>query len=1026
MIRLCILGSIELTGPDGRELRAVLAQPKRLALLTYLAAATPRRFHRRDTLLALFWPELDQAHARDALKQAVRFLRQALGETGTRVLVARSAEDLGIDPEALWCDATAFGEALHIGRWQEALDLYRGDLLEGSFSDTSAAHEEWLERERARLRAGAARAARAIAEYREREHDCTMAVSFARRALELSDSDERMLRLLLDLLDRLGDRAGALHAYDTFVRRLAHAYEAEPAAETRAVIERIRARKDVRDSVPETLLYSERHDETLAAVFAPTIVAGSVHLPEAGLRDALPTADAEEPTSLPAPRRPRLGLSTGRRRLVIASLFLPLMAVALFWRGTARPHVQPDGAVATHRVAVMPFIVRGGDEHTYLSEGMVDLLSVNLDGAGDLRSVNPRTLLSLVARRGGATSVQDVDRAQSVARELDARSYVLGTVVVLGQRMRIAAWLYPLDVTDGDTVQATVEGDVRDAAILVDSLTTQLLLGRTRGESTNFARLAAGTTRSRPALKAYLDGEARWRARQSDSALAAFRRAVEHDSTFALAYYRLAVAAEWSLAGDPEDAVQRALQYGDRLPERYRQLLNAFDARRRGAVAKAESLYVSVLRSHPDDGEAWFQLGTLRTAQGLQWGRPIDEAREAFEHALALDPDHPRATGVLSWLDGLEGHHEQAVARLVRFVELDQAGGPLFAATAVAFARGNEAARRNAISTLRRVNDPRRIHFAADFVAQRAGDLEGGIRAARVLTEPSRPRGWRAFGHVRIADIEFTRGRQSAGWTALAKAARLMPIYGLHARVHVALSPFFHVPPAELADLRDAFADWIPLTTRDSIRQDYLLARLTARLGDQAGALHRAAQIESRSAMLGRLDSAQAQAMARDLALAVRADVAWRSGRRAQALSLLEQWRPEKWWIAKPTMTKPNPDDLSSVLPGHAYSYERWMRADLLSSLGRPQDAVNWYAGLGFVVGEEMRYLAPSRLRMGELYERLGEREQAIEQYVRFVTLWRDADSELRPLVEDVRGRISRLRAGSAVQQQLWRISPRR
>jgi len=1012
VIRLRILGPIELIGTDGEELRAVLAQPKRLALLTYLAAAAPRGFHRRDTLLALFWPELDGPHARDALKQAVRFLRQALGRTGSRALVSRSAEDLGIDPEALWCDAAAFGKALDTGLWQEALELYRGDLLEGFFSNTSAAHEEWLEQERARLRAGAVHAARAIAEQREREHDYTMAVSHARRAVELSDSDERMLRQLLYLLDRLGDRAGALHAYDVFVRRLAQAYEAEPAAETRAVIDQIRARTDVRDSGPEILPNKEPHAKTAAPVFAPTIVPASVGPPEAELRDVLQAEEAEQRITPRASRRLQFGLSLGGRLLVIASLLAAPIAAALIWRDAARSQVQPHNAIAPHRVAVMPFIVRGGDELAYLGEGMVDLLSVNLDGAGDLRSVNPRTLLSLVSRRGGTTSVQDVDHARSVARELGARSYVLGTAVALGQRVRISAWLYPVDAADGDTVQATVEGAVGDAATLVDGLTTQLLVGRTRGESTNFARLAAGTTRSLPALKAYLDGEARWRARQSDSALAAFRRAVEHDTTFALAYYRLAVAAEWSLAGDPEDAVQRALRYSDRLPVRYRQLLKAFDARRHGSVAKAESLYMSVLRSDPDDGEAWFQLGTLRTPQALPWGRPIDEAREAFEHTLALDPDHPRAPGVLSWLDGHEGHHDQAVSQLERLAKLTQAEGPLFTSTALAFASGDETARREAISLLRRASDPRRIHFAADFVAQRVGDLEGGIRAARVLTDPSRPRGWRAFGHVRVADIEFARGRQRAGWTSLAEAERLTPIYGLHVRVHVALSPFFQVPQSELAALRNGIANWVPLSTRDSIHQDYLLARLTARLGDQAGALRHGAKLESRSTMLARLDSAQAQAMARDLALAVRADVAWRSGRRAEALSLLEQWRPEKWWMAKPTVTKPDPADLSSVLPGHAYSYERWMHADLLASLGRPHDALNWYDALGFLVGEEMRYLAPSRLRMGELYERLGEREQAIEQYVRFVKLWRECDPELRPLVEDVRGRIRRLRAG--------------
>ncbi|MFL5615768.1 MAG: hypothetical protein ACJ796_19035 [Gemmatimonadaceae bacterium] len=53
MIRLQVLGPIELHDPEGRELRQVLAQPKRLGLLAYLAASQPFGFHRRDQLL--FW-----------------------------------------------------------------------------------------------------------------------------------------------------------------------------------------------------------------------------------------------------------------------------------------------------------------------------------------------------------------------------------------------------------------------------------------------------------------------------------------------------------------------------------------------------------------------------------------------------------------------------------------------------------------------------------------------------------------------------------------------------------------------------------------------------------------------------------------------------------------------------------------------------------------------------------------------------------------------------------------------------------
>ena len=54
MIRFHTLGVLDLRGPDGLELRSVLQQPKRLGLLAYLSIASPRRFHRRDSLLALF------------------------------------------------------------------------------------------------------------------------------------------------------------------------------------------------------------------------------------------------------------------------------------------------------------------------------------------------------------------------------------------------------------------------------------------------------------------------------------------------------------------------------------------------------------------------------------------------------------------------------------------------------------------------------------------------------------------------------------------------------------------------------------------------------------------------------------------------------------------------------------------------------------------------------------------------------------------------------------------------------------
>ena len=238
MIRLQLLGSLDLRDEDGRELRAVLAQPKRLALLAYLAAASPFGPHRRDTLLGIFWPGLDQEHARNALSKAIHFLRRALGE---RAIASRTAEELAVAPEVVWTDVRAFAEALDAGRTDEALELYRGDLLPSFFVSEAPGFEEWLEGERARFRVRAAAAARILAERHEARRHLTLAVACARRAVELSGGDERPLRRLIELLDRAGDRAGAVRAYEDFARKLATELEVEPAPETVALIERIRS-----------------------------------------------------------------------------------------------------------------------------------------------------------------------------------------------------------------------------------------------------------------------------------------------------------------------------------------------------------------------------------------------------------------------------------------------------------------------------------------------------------------------------------------------------------------------------------------------------------------------------------------------------------------------------------------------------------------------------------------------------------------------------------------------------------------
>jgi DNA-binding SARP family transcriptional activator/Flp pilus assembly protein TadD len=239
MIELRLLGRLSLTGADGREVRALLGQPRRLALLAYLAAASPQGFHRRDSLVALFWPELDQDHARAALRQALHVVRDALGADA---VASRGDDEIGLDVAHVSCDVPGFELALRGGQLEQALDLYRGALLEGFFISDAPEFERWVETARGRLQQAAAGAAQALAERYTARDDLITAVHWTRRAMELAPSDEGLARRLMALLDRQGDRAGALAVYEAFARRVAAEYDAEPAAETKALLAAVRAR----------------------------------------------------------------------------------------------------------------------------------------------------------------------------------------------------------------------------------------------------------------------------------------------------------------------------------------------------------------------------------------------------------------------------------------------------------------------------------------------------------------------------------------------------------------------------------------------------------------------------------------------------------------------------------------------------------------------------------------------------------------------------------------------------------------
>src|SRR5882724_6250232 len=214
MVRLQLLGALGLTGEDGRDVRGLLAQPKRFALLCYLTLAEPRGFQRRDGLVALFWPEADGEAARAALRRALHFLRTHLGEG---VIVTRGEEEVAVSVERLSCDVLTFEEHLAAGREAEALALYRGDLLAGFFVTEAAPElDEWIDRTRRRYRDAAFAAAERQCDREVSAGHLSTARFWAQRALDLEPLSEPGVLRMLKILDGEGERVRALEVYEGF------------------------------------------------------------------------------------------------------------------------------------------------------------------------------------------------------------------------------------------------------------------------------------------------------------------------------------------------------------------------------------------------------------------------------------------------------------------------------------------------------------------------------------------------------------------------------------------------------------------------------------------------------------------------------------------------------------------------------------------------------------------------------------------------------------------------------------------
>jgi tetratricopeptide (TPR) repeat protein len=272
---------------------------------------------------------------------------------------------------------------------------------------------------------------------------------------------------------------------------------------------------------------------------------------------------------------------------------------------------------------------------------MLDLLTAKLSGTENLRTVDPRTLLSAWRRAGGAPD-RDLDRTRAVAmaRRLGAGRLLEGVVTGTGDRLVFNATLTSL--SGGQEVQAAVEGVSDSLTRLVDELAAQLLA---LGAGEHIDRLSLLTSTSLPALREYLDGRAALRRGAYPESVRRLEHALELDSSFALAGLARTEAGIWVGEGYGGPGSLLAWKNRHRLGSRDRMLLAWFLTPNYPEwlpVRPFIDLGEAMVKAAPDRPEVLGLVADFVYHYGELTGTPdaLRRSLRDYEQALRLDPTY--------------------------------------------------------------------------------------------------------------------------------------------------------------------------------------------------------------------------------------------------------------------------------------------------------------------------------------------------------------------------------------------------
>jgi len=691
--------------------------------------------------------------------------------------------------------------------------------------------------------------------------------------------------------------------------------------------------------------------------------------PNARLRTAAEFRDAIGEAHPGAARRPI------SRRVRVAAAVTGAIVLAAAAVLALRPRAPT--ALDPNLVAVAPFDVLDPKLQLW-HEGLVDVLSRNLDGAGPLRTVSP----TVVVRRWSGRA--DPTAAAELGRKTGARLAVFGQLVAAhGDSVRLTGSI--LDVATG---RAVGDIELREASAsmdrLADSLTIALLRELGRSRPIGAVRVTALGSKSLPALKAFLQGEQFFRRTAWDSALAYYQRAIDIDSTFALALRHAGLTLGWQRWGGDSLARAFSLRAGRfvrGLAPRESLLVTAdslseaawgfgADPLWRTHVRRAFATLEEAARRYPNDPEVWYELGDLRHHFGPAVAATEQAALDAFDRSIALDSAlgptyiHPIQLGVI--LGGPAAGLRYARAYLSLDPKDVSAGGMRLVARFLSPGSAASPEVEQLLDTL----PPHSLFYALWPLDVWPDSAESAVRVARRLAARSPPGS---------SDFNYSRVRLSL---SLARRGHLRDAFHTPGEREPTLLTQLAALGAVPADTADAvFSGWL--------RNDNWLALYALPWWSKTGDTMSLREVARRA---GRNAPSATSELTREVWL-----YGGEAARGYLALARRDTAEALRRFASLPD-TVCTPCTLVRLAKMHA-----------LERLGRNREAADVLDHLPFPGFFAMPSDVLWILERGRANDRLGNREKAIDAYQYVADAWRHADPELEPYVEEAKAALKRL-----------------